>query len=167
MDIIHSITSYKRDSCWIDYISINTYTNTSGDGRVNVVPNLAALHIVFIREHNRLVSKLAKLNTTWKTNDEKLFQTARKIIGAYMQQFTYEEYLPILLNYNLTKRLKSLSGLHKNRYRSHRNPGVWNVFAVAAFRFGHSQIPDHQGFLNENVKDVDLQKVVTYTILHV
>ncbi|KAK3109104.1 hypothetical protein FSP39_023110, partial [Pinctada imbricata] len=122
----------------------------SGDGRVNVIPNLSALHILFIREHNRIVDKLSKLNPLW--NDERLYQEGRKIVAAYMQHFTYDEYLPRVLNgaYMSRYKLHVYPGARNRDYNQERNPGIFNVFAVAAFRFGHSQISDHQSLANED-----------------
>ena len=97
------------------------------------------------------MTKLAALNTTWKNDDEKLYQTARKIVGAYMQHITYEEYLPTVLNGDLMSRFRLYSYPlgHNNHYKASVNPSIRNVFGVAAFRFGHSQISNHQATADE------------------
>lgn len=49
----------------------------------------------FFREHNRLARKLAEINPCW--DDEKLFQTARKINIAQWQNIFYYELMPLII----------------------------------------------------------------------
>jgi peroxidase len=67
----------------------------SGDARSSEQPGLAAVHTVFMREHNRIVSELARLNRHW--NGDVLYQNARRILSAVTQQIVYDEFLPRLL----------------------------------------------------------------------
>ncbi|RVE71729.1 hypothetical protein OJAV_G00054890 [Oryzias javanicus] len=103
----------------------------AGDSRVNEHLGLIALHTVFLREHNRLVSELHHLNPHW--SPDTLYQEARKIIGAMQQILTWEHYLPRVLGESVMSRLMP-------PYRGY-HPGVdssiANTFATAAFRFAH------------------------------
>lgn len=66
-----------------------------GDSRVNEQPQLAVMHTLWMRQHNRLARELAEINPGW--TDEIIFQEARRIVAAQMQHITYNEYLPIIL----------------------------------------------------------------------
>ncbi|XP_067679881.1 peroxidasin-like [Haliotis asinina] len=106
----------------------------AGDVRVNEFPGLTSMHTLWMREHNRIAKQLSSINRKW--NDEKLFQEARQIVIASMQHITYTAWLPHVLGemYNLF----DLS--RKYQYNSSVNPGIFNSFATAAFRFGHSML---------------------------
>ncbi|XP_031354736.1 chorion peroxidase-like [Photinus pyralis] len=120
--------------------AITTDCFRSGDLRAGDQPALVALHTAWLRYHNRLAEKLVSLNPHW--SDEKVFQEARKIIGAFVQHITYREFLPILLG----KEVIELFGLelepkgYYKGYRSKTNPTIANSFSTAAFRFGHSLV---------------------------
>jgi peroxidase len=102
----------------------------AGDVRANENLGLLSLHTTFLREHNRLVEKLAKEDPT--LNDEQLYQSARKVVGAQVQQVTYNEFLPSILGEGA---LKPYEG-----YKADVDPRISNAFSTATYRMGHSQI---------------------------
>ncbi|XP_017490205.1 PREDICTED: peroxidasin-like, partial [Rhagoletis zephyria] len=110
----------------------------AGDNsRVNQHPGLTALHIVWLRHHNRIASLLQELNPHW--NDERLFQEARRIIGAQLQHITYAEFLPVVLGHNAMNFYKlnvQKSGF--SNYDPSVNPSIISEFSSAAYRFGHT-----------------------------
>ncbi|VTJ77220.1 Hypothetical predicted protein [Marmota monax] len=55
----------------------------AGDGRASEVPALAALHTLWLREHNRLAVELKALNAHWSADT--VYQEARKVVGALHQ----------------------------------------------------------------------------------
>ena len=55
----------------------------AGDGRASEVPALAALHTLWLREHNRLAAALKALNAHWSADTA--YQEARKVVGALHQ----------------------------------------------------------------------------------
>lgn len=100
----------------------------AGDVRANENPLLIAMHTLFVREHNRLCEQFAIEHPQW--TDEILYQNARRMIGAYIQKITFEEWLPAMGVY-----LPEYNG-----YNDEMNPGIFNVFSAAAFRIGHTMI---------------------------
>ncbi|KAL1779886.1 lactoperoxidase isoform X2 [Sigmodon hispidus] len=115
---------------------------TSGDSRASEQILLATSHTLFVREHNRLARALHRLNPHW--DGEKLYQEARKIMGAFIQIITYRDYLPILLGNEMQKWIPPYQG-----YRETVDPRISNVFTFA-FRFGHLEIPSTVSRLDEN-----------------
>uniref|UniRef100_A0A8D8VUF2 Chorion peroxidase n=1 Tax=Cacopsylla melanoneura TaxID=428564 RepID=A0A8D8VUF2_9HEMI len=113
---------------------------SAGDGRVNEQIELAAIHMLWLREHNRIATVLAQLNPDW--SDEALFQETRRIVIAELQHITYNEFLPIILGRTYTDKFE-LTPKESGYTRLNDpdlNAGITNVFASAAYRFGHSLI---------------------------
>lgn len=120
--------------------ALTTDCFVTGDGRAGEQPGLTAFHTVWLRFHNLLASELQKLNPHW--NDERLYQEARKIVGALVQHITYKEFLPLLLGTEVMD-LFELNPSNKGYlegYNSRVDPAIANSFASAAFRFGHSLV---------------------------
>ncbi|XP_005099074.2 chorion peroxidase [Aplysia californica] len=116
----------------------NDYCFLAGDSRVNEHPALASMHTLWVREHNRIARKLAKLRPQDST--EEIFQLTRKIVGALLQKITYNDWLPIIIG-----RVATLAELVSKTGRSTPNlaldPSITNSFSTATFRFGHSMVP--------------------------
>ena len=101
----------------------------SGDIRVNEQPGLTAMHTLFVREHNLQAERIAGEHANW--TDEQVFEAARRVVVAEIQAITYNEFLPALLG----RELPEYRGYHDDV-----NPGISNIFATAAYRFGHSMV---------------------------
>lgn len=82
--------SKKKNTSVIHATDIGT-----GDGRVNEQVDLALLHTIWMREHNRIAETMAQLHPQW--SDEAVFQETRRIVVAEIQHITYNEFLPIIL----------------------------------------------------------------------
>ncbi|NWR49516.1 PERT peroxidase, partial [Regulus satrapa] len=106
----------------------------AGDSRSSEVTSLAAMHTLWLREHNRLARALKRINGHWSA--ETAYQETRKIVGALHQIITLRDYIPKIIGpdaFNL------YIGLYAG-YDPTINPTVSNVFSTAAFRFGHATI---------------------------
>ena len=112
----------------------------AGDTRVNEQVELAVVHTIWVREHNRVAAALQQLNPNWP--DEVLFQEARRIVVAEMQHITYNEFLPLVLgpefmhSFELTPKTAG----HTTLYNPEIDPTITNEFAAAAYRFGHTLV---------------------------
>ena len=94
-----------------------------GDPRINQNPALLTFAILFYRWHNRLARRLLRDNPSW--SDEDIFQAARRLNIATLQNIIAYEYLPAFLG----EPLSPYTG-----YKSFTHPGISHEFQSAAFR---------------------------------
>jgi peroxidase len=120
----------------------------SGDVRTNENIVLTSIITVFVREHNYWADKLHAANPTW--TDQQLYDKARAIVIAEIQEITYTQWLPAQ-GINLTP--------YKG-FQSNVNPGITAEFSEAAFRYGHSQIDGDVQFDDANGNPISF----SYTI---
>jgi hypothetical protein len=103
---------------------------------------LTSMHTLFVREHNYWAERLGRDNPGW--DDETIFEQARKMLGAEMQAITYNEFLPALLGNQFSMDLGPYS------HDPDIDPGITNEFSTAAFRVGHTMLPNELAVLNED-----------------
>ncbi len=71
--------------------------------------------------------------------DEIIFQETRRLVAAEMQNIVFGEYLPTVLGVDYMKRY-DLIVEEDSFYDEDVDPTIFNAFASAAFRFGHSMV---------------------------
>ncbi|MEM6596830.1 MAG: peroxidase family protein [Cyanobacteria bacterium P01_C01_bin.69] len=124
----------------------------AGDVRANEHIGLTAGHSLLVREHNRVALGLsdrlqageaeltqqfnafrtgASTANAAKVEDDFLYESARKVIGAKIQAITYEEFLPLLIG----DTLEQYQGFDRRV-----DPQLSVEFANAAFRLGHTML---------------------------
>ncbi|MEM0982587.1 MAG: peroxidase family protein [Planctomycetota bacterium] len=102
----------------------------AGDVRANEQAALAAMHTLWVREHNFWADHFAAALPA--ADDDLIYESARAIVVAEIQAITYNEFLPLLLGPDA---LSPYSG-----YDSSVNAAISNEFANAAFRVGHTML---------------------------
>ncbi|KAI3410341.1 BLI-3 blue-light-inducible Bli-3 protein [Globodera pallida] len=104
-----------------------------GDPRINENPGLLSFGLILFRWHNMQARRLQKEFPSW--TDEELFQGARRLVIATLQNIVLYEFLPALLG-------QARAGIPPYRgYNSHVPPGISHSFATNAFRFPHTLVP--------------------------
>ncbi len=116
----------------------------AGDVRANEQAGLAAMHTLWVREHNRLAGLLTQENPNASANEN--FEAARRLVIAELQIITYNEYLPALLG---SGALPEYSG-----YDASLNPTIYNEFSAAAYRLGHSMVSDNVLLVGANGEEL-------------
>ena len=116
-------------------------TFAAGDGRAAENPVLTSLQTLFVREHNRICDRLVAEGLA---DDELMYQTARKEVGALIQAITYNDFLPA---FGID--LQKYTGYHE-RVR----PDIMNTFATASFRIGHTTVSDDVLVLDNDCEEI-------------
>lgn len=115
----------------------------AGDVRANENVELTSMQALFVREHNRIATQLARQNPGW--TDEQIYQQARAMVGAELQVITYKEFLPALLGNNALSRYRG--------YDATVDASISNEFSTAAFRL-HTLINDDVEFFGNDGRAV-------------
>ncbi|KAK7093685.1 salivary peroxidase/catechol oxidase-like [Littorina saxatilis] len=112
----------------------------AGDERVNENPGLTLLHTVFLRYHNYIARQLKAISPF--RSRELIFQQARAIVIAVIQNIMFSDWLPIILGPSIRSQYKlDISANARTSYDRFEDPRIFQGFSTAAFRFGHSLIP--------------------------
>nr|XP_019940342.1 PREDICTED: thyroid peroxidase [Paralichthys olivaceus] len=131
-------------SCLQDQDGERVECFNAGDTRVNEGLPLTTLHTLWLREHNRIAEALRGINRQW--SPETIYQETRKIIGALHQIITMRDYVPKIIG---PESFEHYIGPYGG-YNPTTDPSASNVFATAAFRFGHATIGPVIMRLNES-----------------
>ena len=119
---------------------------TAGDVRARDMPGLAAMHTLWMREHNRIATEIKALAKI-PLNDEDIFQSARRILVAEMQSVVFSEYLPVVLGEQAMIKYGLQLPTEFSTYRNDVDPSITNAFATAAYRWGRFTISSHRCLL--------------------
>lgn len=118
----------------------------AGDIRQTENPGLSAIHTMWVNEHNFWADKLAADNPGM--SDEDIFQNARAIVESLIQKITYEEFLPVLVGDGLGD---------YDGFDPTVDLQITNEFSTAAYRFGHTAIPNQLTFIEEDGDNAEFE----------
>jgi hypothetical protein len=121
----------------------------AGDVRVMENPELTGATLLFVREHNYQVDRLHALHPNW-TGDQ-LYQMAKAIVTAELENIIYSEFLPALLGNN------ALPAYHG--YNPNADARITEEFSMAAFRFGHSTVSGEQTKIDNQGNELATQSL--------
>ena len=113
----------------------------AGDRRANENPLLTSIHTLFVREHNRLCDEILEAHPNWF--DDQIYHQARRIVIGAIESIVFYEWLPAM-------------GVEMDPYTGYKpnvNPQIMNVFAAAAYRYGHTTINSKLFRIDENCQD--------------
>ncbi len=102
----------------------------AGDIRANDHIGLMAIHNLFVREHNYWAGELKAANP--EMSGEDLYQKARAIVIAEIQNITFNEFLPILTG--------TYAPSVDSKYDEDLKAAVFSEFSTSAFRMGHTLV---------------------------
>lgn len=130
----------KQNVCFVRKITETCFHG--GDSRMNQNSQLTIVHILFLREHNRIAKELKKVNPHW--SEEILFQEARRLnIAQYQNIFYYGWFAYVAGEQNL-KRLgfffQNSGGAYANDYNSSVDISIYNEWSAGMFRIPHTII---------------------------
>tara|TARA_R110002049_G_scaffold27321_2_gene94212 strand:- start:404134 stop:406575 length:2442 start_codon:yes stop_codon:yes gene_type:complete len=117
----------------------------AGDIRANEQQALTSMHTLWVREHNSIADRINANDPS--LTDEEIYQRARAIVIGELQAITFNEYLPALLGRDA---IPTYSG-----YDSTVDPTISNLFATAAFRYGHTSLSSELQRMDDDGNTID------------
>jgi hypothetical protein len=121
-----------------DQLPRNTIgTAVIGDPRNDENLIISQLQLAFLKFHNAVVDAIEPV-----CEPEHLFEEAQRIVRWHYQWIVLHEYLPLTVGQDLVDDIYDVCGGGGRQFFNWRHkPFIPVEFAVAAYRFGHTQIP--------------------------
>ena len=110
----------------------------AGDARAPEMPSLSTIHTLWMREHNRVATLIKSLFSL--TDDELIYQNARRVVNAEFQNIVYSEQIPIVEGPASIAKYGLALDPSGSTYSDNINPSILAEFAGATYRYGHSLV---------------------------
>lgn len=107
-----------------------------GDPRNDENRIISQLQLLFIRFYNKVYDQVQEENDAY--SPEEIYREARRITVWHYQWIILHEFLPSLVGENL---MSTIISEGRQWYKPCNRPYIPVEFSVAAYRFGHSMIP--------------------------
>lgn len=122
-----------------------------GDGRNDENVVISQLHLAMLRFHNAVVDRLRATPTLAGASSERIFQMAQRQVRWHYQWIVLNEFLPLTIGQELVRdilrngtRFYTIDNpFSSDRFRDRERDRAALIpieWAVAAYRFGHSQV---------------------------
>ncbi|MEM7064309.1 MAG: peroxidase family protein [Cyanobacteria bacterium P01_B01_bin.77] len=150
----------------------------AGDVRAAEQTGLTAVHTLFVREHNRLTDALKQrldvgdtdltdaFNNSGLSEGDFIYEAARYVVGAELQAVTYNEFLPLLVGRSFIPMAGVLGGgfgiSSFEGYDPTVNPGITHEFANAAYRIGHTMLPNELKRVDNNGNEESISLAASF-----
>ena len=137
--LVYPTGASGANQCLRDTVNFTCFQ--SGEGRTNENMALAAIQVLFLRQHN-LIASILKTQNGW--TGPQLYHEAKKILTGFHQHIIYNEWLPLIIGPSMMSQfnLNPKTSGYSNTYQSTVNVQIINEFTTAAFRFGHGMVPN-------------------------
>ncbi|HLL52052.1 MAG TPA: heme peroxidase family protein, partial [Myxococcaceae bacterium] len=100
---------------------------------------VSQLHVAMLKFHNAVVDRLRGQGVS----SSQLFEEAQRMVRWHYQWIIVNEFLPRIVGQDVVRQVINTPAAHR-LYRFRNEPFIPVEFAVAAYRFGHSQV--RQGY---------------------
>lgn len=119
-----------------------TFVYVTVDPRVDQNTHLTVLHVIYMREHQRIATKLGEINPHW--DDETIYQETRNILISIHQHISYNEWLPTIFGKQnlLDRKIIYEQDNFVDDYNDTSRIITFNEFSHGANRHFHSQISE-------------------------
>ncbi len=92
-----------------------------------------------MRSHNQIAQKLNNLNPHW--DDEKIFNTSRKINTAIYQKIIYSDWSDVVFGSKFTSEVINKKIVDGEYIKNFKTQQVSNEFATVGIKFYNSMLP--------------------------
>jgi hypothetical protein len=123
-----------------------------GDPRNDEHAIISQMQLIFLKFHNVVYEMVKQGKVSGIRYHEDNFEEAQRLVRWHYQWIVVHEFLPLIINHNI---LQDIWHYGLKYYHWNTEPFMPVEFAVAAYRYGHSQLREHYT-INAQKQNIDL-----------